>query len=617
MRQNTCFLCQVPLRSGAISCSSCGLLLEIDGRYVLREFINQGGFGAVYKAIDLRDNRWCAVKRVPFESQEQYGQILREIGILQNHRFSFAPLFHNAYIYEDSVYIVQEFIDGRTLTTFPRGFWHAPRVERLIYIMLGYLTELHRYGVTHRDLSPSNIMRVGGAGQRASYVLLDFGIAKEGTSTLTVMQRAGHPIYASPEQLHGAGTGPASDLYSLGATAYALLTGSVPSAGERLAGARLVEPRLAAPDVSPLLNDVLMRMLQLDPRRRPQSATALRAHMDAAYRPPPQRKPRARISIWPILAALLICAAVGVGMAIVSTQDAPPAVIAEDGTTTHPSGLSGIASSGRAAPGQIVFSRLRDDSTYELYVADGPNAVPHLLAPIAGSEFASVWSPDRQMIAFVSRQSNNDDIAIIRQDGTGLRTLVGTPHTEATPAWSPDGRQIAYISNISGDYELYIVQVDTGISWPLTSHPGIDRSPVWLSDGRIVFISQRDGGWGLYTIDPQSRAITPILLGQREIRTLAVSPEERRLAFAMDDGAQNWDLYTVAIDGTQLARLTSAQGNEMYPAWSPDGNYIIFQSTRDDTSGQDYTQLYTISADGSGEARVYSDAIDDRQPAWR
>src|SRR4029079_15727859 len=101
---------------------------------------------------------------------------------------------------------------------------------------------------------------------QGQYVLLDFGIAKQGAATIT-SARALSPDYAPAEQVRGAPTDARSDLYSLGATAYHLLTGRLPAnVSARLSnGAQLIPPSDLVPGVPPPLERVLLQMLELDP----------------------------------------------------------------------------------------------------------------------------------------------------------------------------------------------------------------------------------------------------------------------------------------------------------------------------------------------------------------
>lgn len=592
MQPAHCFLCHAALSPAATVCPSCHLLLVVQGRFALREYVNQGGFGRVYKAIDLQNpGAVCAVKVVPYESQDQYDQALREVDILQRHKLPFMPYFYTMQLHDESVYIVTEYINGNTLNTYQRGFWQPNRVERLVLVLLGYLVDLHAGAIVHRDLSPANIVRT----PDHDYVLLDFGIAKEGTSTISAMRRAGNPGYAAPEQVLGTGTTPASDLYSLGATAYSLLTGNMPPTADRLAGTQLARPSALVPNVSPLLDDLLVWLLELDPDDRPSSAAAARAWADRYYDPPPAPA-RSRAAIW--LAGLIFI----VGLV---------AVIVFLGS------VRGNAAPAAADPGRVVFTSSRS-GVYELYLADGPDAPAAPLAALEGEEFAPAWSPDGRQVVYVRLLDGNYDIYRVGVDGSDNQPVAASPATEATPAWAPGGERVAFSSDFAtGNFELYTIATNGVGGWtPLTQNPGVDLSPVWVSDEELLYISQRGAAWGIYRLSLDESREALVFAGQGRLFTLARSPDGARLAFGMADQAGNVDIYTVAADGSDLRQLTSHPAEDAYPSWSPDGARLTFQSKRDDTGEENAGQLYVIGANGGGEARASQGSIDDRQPAW-
>ncbi len=142
-------------------------------------------------------------------------------------------------------------------------------MEAFLYTMLAHLSELHKRKIIHRDLKPDNIKYLPGG----RCVLLDFGISKGSTETQKEA-KAFTPNFSPPEQIKGTQTVPSSDLYSLGATAYYLLTGIPPTdSGERLLGKKLASPRNVKRGTIPLgLERTLLQMMELDVQRRPASA---------------------------------------------------------------------------------------------------------------------------------------------------------------------------------------------------------------------------------------------------------------------------------------------------------------------------------------------------------
>ena len=248
------------------------LLLE---RYQLVSRIGQGGMGAVYKATDTRlDNRPVAIKEmskagIPSSRVEEAETAFeREARLLGKLFHPNLPRIHDHFTENDRSYLVMDFIDGETLEDFLEKHSGSPLpIEQVLSWaeqlcdVLGYLHN-HQPPIIFRDLKPANVM-IDDSGH---LFLIDFGIArlfKPGQSHDTVA--LGSPGYAAPEQYGKAQSTPRSDIYSLGALLHCLLTGHDPSE-------RPFFFRPAAeinPAVSPALEALLQRMLEMDASKRP------------------------------------------------------------------------------------------------------------------------------------------------------------------------------------------------------------------------------------------------------------------------------------------------------------------------------------------------------------
>jgi serine/threonine protein kinase/maltose-binding protein MalE len=206
----------------------------LHNRYRIVSRLGQGGFGAVYRAWDLKLNGPCAIKEnldISTAGQKQFG---REASLLFNLRHPNLPRVFDTFIVEgQGQYLVMDFIEGEDLqATLDRS--GAPlEVEQVLswtYQVCDALSYLHSQNppVIHRDIKPANI-RITPTGQA---VLVDFGIAKVYDPHLktTLGAQAVTPGYSPPEQYGSGSTDACSDVYSLGATVYTLLTGVVPPA---------------------------------------------------------------------------------------------------------------------------------------------------------------------------------------------------------------------------------------------------------------------------------------------------------------------------------------------------------------------------------------------------
>ncbi|HYF65911.1 MAG TPA: serine/threonine-protein kinase, partial [Herpetosiphonaceae bacterium] len=275
MSEITCYQCQAPLQPSAATCPKCGLPQILRGRYRIRRLLGQGGFGVVYEAVDLDLNRHYAIKLITATSPAIREQVAIEAQILAQHarRLPFMPEIYDIWSDTGRTALVMEYIDGATLGDLieQHGAWPANVVGRFLYTILNDLDRLHGLGIVHRDIKPDNIKRTADG----RYVLLDFGIAKRDNSTQSGA-KAFSLYYASPEQASGKATDVRSDLYSLGATAYHLLTGNAPAPGNarQVMDARLHPPSHFYPRTPAVLNDLIMRMLELGMDDRPPSAKA-------------------------------------------------------------------------------------------------------------------------------------------------------------------------------------------------------------------------------------------------------------------------------------------------------------------------------------------------------
>jgi len=213
------------------------------GKFVRVSRLGAGGMGEVWKAWDTDLGRWIALKFLKGSNPDEVARFKREAQAA-------APLSHPniAAVYEvgdaqGMPFIAMQFIGGRTLAAEPRA--DRRRLVRLVRDAALGVEHAHGRGVIHRDLKPANIMVEG----ERVYVL-DFGLAKRtaGASTSVSGIAIGTPSYMAPEQARGtlSAVGPRSDVYSLGATLYELLTDVPPFDGS-------------------MILDVLLSVIQEDP----------------------------------------------------------------------------------------------------------------------------------------------------------------------------------------------------------------------------------------------------------------------------------------------------------------------------------------------------------------
>jgi len=269
------------------------------GRYRVVSLLGQGGMGAVYRAWDMRLNVPIALKEMtsqpgldPRMLTQLRQQFQREAAVLAGLDHPYLVGVGDFFEERGNAYLVMRFVEGENLADRIKRLGALPETEVRAWAgqLLGALAYCHTQGIIHRDISPQNVIitpsPTSGAGRGGGQaVLVDFGLVKlwdpRNPRTQTAIRGMGKPGYAPPEQYDtGAGhTDARSDLYSLGATLYHALTGQAPpTATMRIMNpSALVPVRRLNPQVSPYMEFVLMRALELQPQARFQSAVDMLA----------------------------------------------------------------------------------------------------------------------------------------------------------------------------------------------------------------------------------------------------------------------------------------------------------------------------------------------------
>ncbi|HKS30580.1 MAG TPA: ankyrin repeat domain-containing protein [Pyrinomonadaceae bacterium] len=260
----------------------------LQNRYRIIRPLGRGGMGAVYEALDERLSRTVALKETLVETDELRRAFEREARLLANLRHPALPKVLDHFSEGDGLFLVMEFIPGDDLAVMmerkERPFTPA-EVLGFAYQILDALDYLHHLSppVLHRDIKPANLKLLS----PNHIVLLDFGLAKGSAGQMSVAEsKSVHgysPNYSPLEQMQGAGTDARSDLYSLGATLYHLLTNVKPVDALSRATALIngqPDPLRPAnklnPEVGLSLSAALMRAMALNVEHRPRSAAEMR-----------------------------------------------------------------------------------------------------------------------------------------------------------------------------------------------------------------------------------------------------------------------------------------------------------------------------------------------------
>ena len=258
-----------------------------------------------------------------------------------------------------------------------------------------------------------------------------------------------------------------------------------------------------------------------------------------------------------------------------------------------------------------------------------------------GREGAFIWAMGlcfsvagllgQQLIVFdgLSGDAGNEDIFVVRHDGTTLRRLTVTTGSSVEAAhvarasrsasWSPDFSQIVFVSNKDSGREpdIYVMDRDGRNLQRLTHHPETSYStPVWSPDGRRIAFSRWD-------VETETGAILTMRSDGSDIRKItpseisaeypSYSPDGSQIAFTgveTHGRSQKSSIYAISVDGSNLRRLTTNLGDQA-PDWSPDGTRIVFDSFRDGNF-----EIYAMDADGSHQRRLTNHFNVDSRASW-
>lgn len=272
----------------------------VDGRYEVLEWLGAGGMGRVYLASEPLAGRQVALKVLPLFPADVSGTDFAERFA---HEAAMASSLHHPHVVEiydtgtcsrAGLYIAMEYLEGRTLeSVLARGPLRPERVIRIAAQIARAVAEVHRLGWVHRDLKPSNVMLLPREGHPDFVKVLDFGLARlldpvDGDLTHTGSFH-GSPQYMAPEQARSERATFATDVYSLGAIVYEMVTGRPPYVGDSPIAILLDQqsqdpkrPRLVDATIPLCLERVILKAMQRAPSQRYQTMDEMIAALDEA-----------------------------------------------------------------------------------------------------------------------------------------------------------------------------------------------------------------------------------------------------------------------------------------------------------------------------------------------
>jgi Tol biopolymer transport system component len=544
------------------------------GPYEILDAIGAGGMGEVYRARDTRLERIVAIKILPAHlscDPIRKQRFEREAKTISGLNHPHICVLHDVGSQDGIDYLVMECVEGEKLAKrLEKGA--LPLEQALKYGMqvADALDKAHRGGVVHRDLKPDNIMLTPTGAK-----LLDFGLAKPAApmATLATLSATapkqsavtqegtivGTFQYMSPEQIEGKEVDGRSDIFSLGAVLFEILTGQRAFRGRsQLSVASAILEKEPAPISSikpmtpPALDHAIRRCLAKEPERRWQSAADLAGELQwiaeggsqagVAAPSTPLRKLRERMG-W----ALALLLAVSAMIAAVGWWRATRPVLRP---------LIRIGAELVPGPGMLTF---RLDET--------------LLAKWQPGTLLAL-SPDGSRLAVPIRDADGKvRLATRRLDENQFKALPGTENP-TSPFFSPDGQSIAFF----GDGKLRKIPVQGGAP-ALVCDAGNFPSGSWGDDGNIVAALSTQGG--LSRVPSMGGVPTPVTeLKKGEImhRWPQVLPGSRAILFTAYTGGGSEESSIDIVSFKTNERKTVVRGGVMgrYVMASNGAGYLVY-----------------------------------------
>jgi serine/threonine protein kinase/Tol biopolymer transport system component len=573
--------------------------------------------GAVYRALDERLGNPVAVKENLNLADEFARQFKREAVTLASLRHPALPRVADYFAFpKQGQYLVMDYIEGEDL---------RQRIERAEclpdrdVVLIGEavcdaLTYLHTRvpPVIHRDIKPGNIK----ISPTQQVFLVDFGLVKQdfGDQATTTGARAMTPGYSPPEQYGTARTDSRTDIYSLAATLYAALTGSIPedSITRATRNVSLTPITSLVPGASKRLAAVIEKGLELNPDDRYQTAVEFRdallasleltgsflqaprvsapppdsvdrlpidSNLDEVYSPagelpkpvvkeespivvfPPVKQDRPRTKARVLFTSAVVLSLLVLGSFFIPWENLPSFVRTSAPKITQKPSV--IVTKTKISTAQVVKTA-KPTATEVISIIVPPPEPTETTEPTEVTQVEVIPSAE-------------------------VTPIIVTP-TEITPSVTPmlmvgGSAQIAFSSERSGNFQIWLMNVDGTNQRQITGLANGACQPAWSPDGsQLAFISPCNGkkdiynGSKIYLTDSDGKKIwaLPIPLNSAGDFSPKWSPDGKMIAFASLRGDGKPHIFVYSFSDSSLRQITNAAYGDVSPAWAPSGLQIAF-----------------------------------------
>jgi serine/threonine-protein kinase len=569
------------------------------GPYEITSPLGAGGMGEVYRARDTRLERTVAIKILPAQfstdpvRKQRFEREAKTISSLNHPNIC---TLHDIGSQDGVDYLVMECMEGETLAKrLEKGPLPLEQVLKYGGQIADALNKAHRSGVIHRDLKPGNIMLTP-AGSK----LLDFGLAKPAapltsvaTLTAAVTQTSsmteqgvivGTFQYMSPEQVEGKELDGRSDIFSLGAVLYEMLTGqrAFPGKSQLSVASAILEREPAPistikPMTPPALDHAIRCCLAKDPEDRWQTARDLllelkwitEAGSQAGVPAPVISQHKLRERLTQIAAAVITLTAIALAIGFILR-----------------------------APRPLKPMRLNVEvgADANLDIGGGP---------------AAILSPDGSRLAFVASVSNQERRIYVRSLEQLQATALSGTEGAIDPFFSPDGQWLGFFA----DRKLKKISVQGGAAITLCDVVG-DRGGSWGEDGTIVFAP--DNRVGLSKVSSAGGKPEPLTsldkqAGETTQRWPQVLPGGKAVLFTSRTTTGSYEDAEIAVYSMTTGQRKTVLRGGFHPAYLPTGHLVYlhegklfavpFDLKRLEVTGQPTPILEGVVTGGNGGAQ--------------